>query len=136
MRLGTFVLALNISSCLGPSTSETPIELTDAQWGDYWLQLERRWSVFFEKQCVEVPGLPGMDDVRARVQFFEVPHEWLKTCTYNRNSYKIRIGDDKWDSGCVPHELGHAACHLLGVKICIDFEHNNYESRCVNETRN
>ena len=129
-KLGTLMLVLSISGCLWPSVLETPVELTDAQWEGYWSQLERRWPVFFESQCVEVPGLPLMNDVRQVVRFVEVPHEQLETCTYSRKNRKIRIGDDKWESGCVPHELGHAACHLLDVEVCVDFEHRGYISQC------
>ncbi len=113
-KLGTLVLILGMLGCFRSSPLETPIELTDMDWKSYWSQLERRWPACW-------PELPLMNDVRARVEFFEVPHEQLETCTYG--AWRIRIGDDKWDSGCVPHELGHAACHLLDVQICVDFEH-------------
>ena len=126
-KLGTLALILGMG-CLGPTTPETPVELTDAQWGDYWSQLEHRWPAFFERMCVDTPALPSMNDVRERVQFFEVPNEWLETCTYSR--YNIRIGDDKWYSGCVPHELGHAACHLIEGATCLEFEHPGYLSQC------
>ncbi len=129
-KLGTLVLILGMVGCLGPSAPETPVELTDMEWKSYWGQLERRWPAFFEGQCVEAPVLPRMNDMKQAVTFVEVPHEQLETCDYSRKHRKIRIGDDKWESGCVPHELGHAACHLLDVQVCVDFEHRGYESQC------
>ncbi len=127
-KLGTLALILGMG-CLGPTAPETLVELTHAQWLDYWGQLEHRWPAFFASQCVKAPDLPLMNDVRERVKFLEVPSEWLETCTY-RLTGEIRIGDDMWDSGCVPHEMGHAACHLLRVKICFEFEHPGYRSQC------
>ena len=133
-KLGALILALSISGCLWPSAPETPVKLTDTQWADYWSRLERSWPAFFESQCVKAPGLPLMNDVREWVkEIVEVPNEWMTergvACTYSRKHRKIRIGDNRWDS-CVPHELGHAACHLLGVDVCVDFEHREYISQC------
>jgi hypothetical protein len=68
--------------------------------------------------------------IRSRVEFQEVPVAYLSTCTFTRATFVIRIGDDKWGSGCVPHELGHAACEALGMPDgCQTFEHPNPE-RC------
>ena len=129
-KWGAPILALGISGCLGSSVPERQITLSDDEWSGYWLQLESRWPVFFSGQCVPAPDLPSMNDVRERVVFLEVPAEWLETCSYRRSSREIRIGDDKWESGCVPHELGHAACHVLGLRVCFDFEHRGYKSQC------
>ena len=78
-------------------------ELTDAQWGDYWQQLERRWPAFFEGQCIAAPELPLMNDVRVRVQFFEVPHELLET------SLKT-VAKRSADLGLISKEYHHPVC--------------------------
>ena len=67
----------------------------------------------------------------SRVRFVEVPRENLPTCTFNNNTFEIRVGDDKWDSGCVPHELGHAVLWVLGHPCWDNFEHpNQTPTRC------
>ena len=124
------MLILGMSACLGPT--ELPITLTDAQWGTYWQELEWRWPAFFKSQCVAPPALPRMNDVRTHVTLVEVSNEWMTAhgvyCTYNRASRKIRVAESQW--ACIPHELGHAACHVIGGKVCIDYEHREYKSRC------
>jgi len=119
-----------MTDLLGASRPETVVEVSREDFAEYWRQLERRWPVFFNSKCVEMRGLPSMDDVHDMVTFIEVPKEYLETCTYRKGSNEIRIGDDKWTSGCVAHEIGHAVCDLLGLKECREFEHPNYKSRC------
>ena len=136
-KLGTLVLLLGMfpgcstmNDLLGASTPETEVIVSQTDFAEHWRQLERRWPVFFDSKCVPMVGLPPMEGIRARVTFIEVPAEYLATCTYRRGSREIRIGHDKWTSGCVAHELGHAACHYLDRDDCYDFEHPNYKSRC------
>ena len=81
--------------------------------------------------CVTPPQLPPQEEVYDAVTFLEIEaSSRFPTCTYRGSEKAIRIGDDKWGSGCVPHEIGHAACDLLGLAICEDFEHPNYRSNC------
>ena len=119
-----------MNDVLGASTPEKDVTVSLEDFTEHWRQLERRWPVFFAAQCVDMEPLPNMLDIRDRVKFVEVPKEYLATCTYRRSNKEIRIGDDKWTSGCVAHELGHAACHYLDRDDCFDFEHPNYRSRC------
>ncbi len=127
--LGTLLLILG-TGCIDEQ-AEKPVRVTWEEFGVYWTQLERRWPVFFEGQCVTSPELPSMNDVFDMVTFIEVEASVdFPTCTYRRGANEIRIGDDKWASGCVPHEIGHAACHMLGISVCIGFEHPDYVSKC------
>ena len=134
--LGTCIPILGTFGCLNEWV-EKPITVTREEFALYWVELERRWPAFFESQCVVPPPLPPMWEVFNKVTFLEVvADEKFVTCTYTRNGYEIRIGDDKWGSGCVPHEIGHAACHVLGNKfksVCFNFEHPEYISQCKGE---
>lgn len=104
--------------CQLPSatTPRTPVELSDAQFAEYWRQLERRWPAYYAKRCVEPPTLPAMEDVRAFIRtIHEVPVPYMPddaACTFGGHTMTIRA--DKWESGCVPHEMGHAAAKFLG----------------------
>jgi hypothetical protein len=112
----------------GSRTPSTDIELSRAEWDEYWRQLERRWPAFFKAKCVSPPSLPDSEVMRSWVRFQEVPAAYLSTCTYGNRL--IRVGDDKWQSGCVPHEMGHAVCDFIDGTICREFEHPGYRSRC------
>jgi len=129
--LGTFVLITStLSGCL-TSHDERIIYVTRAEFAVYWVELEQRWPLFFAGQCVTPPKLPPEKDVFNMVTFLEVvAGSRFPTCTYRLSSNEIRIGSDKWGSGCVAHEIGHAACDLLGIGICRDFEHPEYRSKC------
>ena len=135
--LGTLILILG-TSCIPTAlndirrqSEERIVIVTRQEFGVYWSQLERRWPAFFLSRCVTPPELPKMDDVFNMVTFIEVEaSSHFPTCTYRKSSKEIRIGDDKWASGCVPHEIGHAACDLLDIGVCEDFEHPDYPSKC------
>lgn len=127
--LGMFLLILG-TGCVD-EWDEKPVHVTREEFGVYWTQLERQWPVFFEGQCVPPPKLPREWEVFLEVTFIEVEaSSRFPTCSYRRSSREIRIGDDKWGSSCVPHEIGHAACHVLGISVCFDFEHPDYISKC------
>jgi len=128
--LGTFTGCSAMTDLLGASTPETKVIVSQEDFTEHWRQLERRWPVFFDSKCVPMVGLPHMAEIRRRVTFIEVPAQYLTTCTYCRSGKEIRIGHDKWTSGCVAHELGHAVCHYLNRDDCVDFEHPNYKGRC------
>ncbi len=128
MKLGTLMLILG-TGCI--ANEQTPVTITRGQFAVYWAELEQRWPVFFESQCVAPPSLPPMDDVFNMVTFIEVTAgEHFPTCSYRKRSNEIRIGDDKWMSGCVAHEIGHAVCDYLDIDMCYDFEHPEYQSKC------
>ena len=128
-RLALVMLLLALGCLrLGP---EHPVVVTREAFSVYWAELEQRWPRFFEQQCVFPPMLPAEAAIFNMVSFIEVEaSDRFPTCTYRSRSNEIRIGDDKWGSGCVAHELGHAACDYLQSSRCKDFEHPNYRSRC------
>lgn len=130
-KLGILVLIMGtFSGCLAPR-DERIVLVTRTEFSVYWMELERRWPLFFEGQCVIPPELPTPEEVFHAVTFIEVTaSSRFPTCTYRPRAQEIRIGDDKWGSGCVPHELGHAVCALLNTEVCRDFEHPEYRSKC------
>jgi len=129
----TFVATLLHVGCElpGVTTPRVEVHLTDTEFNEYWRQLERRWPVWYESRCAPSwEPLAGKELVREKLRFFEVPTAFLSTCTYGAR--KANIGDDKWDSGCVPHEIGHAVCDIVFDRAtwCTDFEHPTYRHRC------
>jgi hypothetical protein len=134
------VLWLSIScNIVGPSLPGVPVNVSEENFNEYWTQLTRRWPTFFEGQCLRTPQLPNRDDIRSWVSFEEVSAAELAAkqnaaCTFTKSKGRIRIGDIYWGSGCVAHELGHAACEYLGQPDgCPWFEHakdKRYKEEC------
>ena len=115
-----------LTSCALPeaTTPSADVVLAQEQFTEYWRQLERRWPAYFESICRPPPELPDSAAIENWVKFEEVPRAYLSTCTYSGRL--IRVGDDKWQSGCVPHEMGHAVCDYLNSPAgCSTFEHPN-----------
>ena len=111
------------TACLLP-TPGARVNVPGLDFDRYWSQLEHNWPRWFTGQCIPVPKLPHREELRARLKFFEVPWDVMQRegnhCTYS--NWKIRVGTDQW--ACVPHELGHAACDLLGrPEGCEEYEH-------------
>jgi len=131
-----FIVVLSVSSgitcaALGPTSPSHRVEITDADAALYWREVQRRVPAWFQGGGVAPPHLPPAEAVYSRVKFIEVPQELLETCTFDGDTLEIRIGDDKWDSGCVPHELGHAALWVLKHPCWSRFEHpNEHPNRC------
>lgn len=131
-----FIVALFVSAgvactAVGPSTPAHRVEISAADAALYWREVERRVPAWFRSGGATPPRLPSAEAVYSRVKFIEVPHELLETCTFNGDTLEIRIGDDKWDSGCVPHELGHAALWVVQHPCWSRFEHpNEHPQRC------
>jgi len=109
----------------GPSTPTREVQLSTADESLYWVEVERRISTWFRNGGVPAPTLLPAETVYTKVHFLEVPHENLETCTFSKSTLDIRVGDDKWDGGCVPHELGHAVLWLLHNPCWDKFEHPN-----------
>ena len=124
-RYGMALIVASFAACaaLAPTPPTRTVEISVADEAHYWREVQRRVPAWFRSGGVEAPNLPSAEAVYSIVTFIEVPHEFLATCSFNGNNLEIRIGDDKWDSGCVPHELGHAALRLLEHPCWKEFEH-------------
>ena len=110
-----------LASCLNSPTR--PIHVTRGVPCEvYYKDLERRWVAWFKQQGKAPPEMPSASEVCASVSFEEADSSRLKTCIFVAPD-RIIVGDDKWDSGCVPHELGHAALFMLGNECWNEFEH-------------
>ncbi len=119
---GLLVLSLTSCESLAPRARRR-VQLSPELASLYWSETQRRTSAWFENGGVEPPELPPSETVYSKVAFFEVPREDLATCTFDNGDLEIEVGDDKWQDGCVPHELGHAALWLIGHLCWDEFEH-------------
>jgi hypothetical protein len=128
LGVGWFVACATVES---PTSADRHVEISPADAALFWNEVQRRVPAWFQSGGIAPPRLPSAETVYAKVRFLEVPHELLETCTFDDDTLEIRIGDDKWDSGCVPHELGHAALWLVHHPCWNNFEHpNEHPSRC------
>lgn len=108
------------------------VHLTREEFDAYYEQLEIRWPRFFSAVCVSPPSqLPSGEELYNFMSFKEIPDDAHESCYYSVNRNTAVIGAGRWESGCVPHEIGHAACDLLGWDSwCREFEHPSYPSQC------
>lgn len=134
MVLNALVLLPLLLWGMGCSTPGGPTEevtVTDEAFAGHWAQLERRSPLWFTSIGVPVPALPPASEVRARVHFVELESSPDTTCYFDPRGWTIKVGADRWASGCVPHELGHAALHLINHPCASYFEHPADTSRCL-----
>ena len=109
---------------IGCSNGDRDVEVSvdEQSKAAYYSQLERRVQTFFVSQGLPVPSLPSQVELYSKTRFFEFQSTPDTTCYFHRPDH-LRIGDDKWASGCVPHELGHMALFMIGHPCWNDFEH-------------
>jgi len=120
---------------------------SDVWWEEIYRQADVRESAWFcgasredgrqyyrpGVQCAADPGLPSLEVLRARIEPLIEEAPWGQTCTCSHGggesgTSKIRIPSDKWDSGCVPHEMLHAAMYHLRHLCKSDIEHDDHYS--------
>lgn len=117
-----FVYAIFTIGCVDVG-KETQVFVTDDYSKTaYYEEMTSRVHAFMVMENRETPVLPSRDELFARARFFEFASTPTTTCYFDPPD-KIRIGDDKWASGCVPHELGHMALFMVGDSCWNDFEH-------------
>lgn len=123
--LAVLVLASCKVSVVGTGTV---VELSDSDWQRWYHELDVRSSFFFcgvrrpGRNCGLEPELLPLASLRSFIIFEEVPS--AATC-YHRPGKRslITVPADKWESGCVPHELAHAWLHRIGHPCAEVFEH-------------
>ncbi len=126
-KLTALLYLVLLSSC-GPDTTE--VQLSQEQRDDYWSQLSRRLPAWFrEVQVVAPAAIPGPDEVYSRVHIVEFAATPGSTCYFDPPS-RIKIGNDKWHSDCVAHELGHATLYLVAHPCWGEFEHVSEVEKC------
>lgn len=126
-----FFLAVLISlcGCWKEDYGEYPVEISDelfnaelASFRSRFLLWQESWGLpVFQKELVGRHG---------DYMFFEFPITENTTC-YFRKPKDIFIGHDKWQSGCVAHEIGHAVLYTLKHPCWGEFEHELEKEKCL-----
>lgn len=126
--------ACDASSPTGASAT-TDVRPDPAVISKYFSEAEKRANLWFcgtptsGRSCDAMPVLPSFSEVMNNVRFVEEAPNG-QTCYYDGATDIITIPADKWNSGCVPHELLHASLHMIGNHCWRDVEHNPYEGSC------
>lgn len=134
----SLALGLLLSGCgdspTGASMS-TSASVTPDGFDSYFSEAEKRENLWFcgervpGRTCEANPGLPAMADVMNQVRFVEEAPEG-QTCYYDHDTRIITVPADKWNSGCVPHELLHASLDMIGNGCWRDVEHHPFDGGC------
>lgn len=131
------LISLSYSACLLPLPSSEEfkkVTLNKQEFDEYYRQFYGRFLLWEER--LGIPKLVPADtqQVYISVGFFEFSATGNTTC-YFKQPDVIQIGSDKWESGCVPHEIGHAALYLAKHPCWGEFEHDKEENKCKERFR-
>lgn len=127
MRAWSVALVLLVGCNLGPTVPRVRVELEPDRLAFYYLEFEKRANLWFcgervpGRACPSMPEIPSLEELEPTIYFEEVA--WGETCYFKPKTGRIEIPADKWESGCVPHELGHAALHYIDHPCASIFEH-------------
>lgn len=125
------------TTCNGPVGPSEQVELMPEELETYWGELEARNARWWPSIGLPVPELPPAQEVLRRVKFYSFPAVQGDgtSCYFNPGDWSIEIGSDKWASGCVPHELGHAALRVAGHPCKSYWEHEKDVQKCLEAMR-
>lgn len=131
-------LGLLVNGCghslTGASTSAGSTVSSDS-FSLYFSEAEKRANLWFcgervpGRSCEAMPSLPAAGDVMGRVRFVEEAPEG-QTCYYHHDRRVITVPADKWNSGCVPHEILHATLDMIHNGCWRDVEHHPFDGGC------
>lgn len=128
---GCFIL-LFFSSCslvTQPYENEYPVEVSDVAFAEYYRQFQGRfllWQASMGIPKFEIPRIGGIQSIH----FYEFQSTPNFTC-YFRKPADILVGNDKWQSGCVAHELMHAILYQIGHPCWGEAEHPDEKQKCL-----
>lgn len=124
------VVAIMLLTACGRDTTE--VHLSEEQRKDHWRQLEVRSPIWFRRFGLPVPVLPPAEEVwqRIRIVEFAAVQNDGTSCYFDPDTWTIKIGSDKWASGCVAHELGHAALRGINHPCKSTYEHDYEIDKC------
>lgn len=136
------LLALALTGSLGLSCAVSPASPTggqevrlDAQRAAlYWAQFEQRLPRWFKEIDVPVPQVPSRDIVLTQARFIEIALGEADTCWFDPPN-RLEIRTDLWESGCVPHEIGHLALKMAGHPCWGEWEHGDEVKKCQNRLK-
>ncbi len=117
------------SACDLSGRGSYPVEVSDEAVERHLSSLAPRVEAWRLKLDLPAFDLPSHDAIRAKADWFEFAATPGTTCYFHPPA-RIEIGSDKWESGCVPHELGHLALHMVAHPCWGEFEHPNEEQKC------
>ena len=141
--IGLFIFSnvLFSSSCslLTPQYEEDsyPVVVTSEQFSLEFKQFQSRllsWEKAWGIPDVEKLAITIPSSTELHYNFYEFPSTQNSTC-YFRKPKSIYIGHDKWQSGCVAHEIGHAVLFTLGHPCWGEFEHEEEKQKCQTKFR-
>ena len=114
-----------------PYDENYPVEISNEAYTEYYRQFQSRflfWETSWRLPIYEIPAVNGLF---SQYNFYEFQPTSNSTC-YFREPKSIYIGNDKWESGCVPHEIGHAVLYTIGHPCWREFEHEDGKKKCLN----
>lgn len=127
--------ALGASCIRGTSHSAgREVQLSPEQQRLYWVEFERRLPLWFDSIGLPVPEVPSMKAVMAEARWFEVPVADADTCWFDPPD-RLEIREDLWNSGCVPHEVGHLALKMANHPCWGEWEHSTEVEKCLRRFR-
>jgi hypothetical protein len=137
IEINAGVLALAFAGTLGVSCASGPasptggqeVQLEDERAAAYWAEFESRLPLWFHHIDVPVPEIPPRDVVLAEARFIEIAPEAADTCWFDPPN-RLEIRTDLWESGCVPHEIGHLALKMAGHPCWGEWEHSAEIGKC------
>lgn len=127
------IIALCLHACFlstHPYDENYPVEVSNESYAEYYLQFQGRFLLWEASLGLPDYAIPVSSGVQNAYNWYEFRGDTNSTC-YFREPTSIYIGHDKWESGCVPHELGHAVLYTLGHKCWGEFEHEDEKEKCL-----
>ena len=131
------LLALALAGTLGVSCDSGPasptggeeVRVSEERAAAYWTQFEARLPRWFNEIQVPVPEVAPRDVVLAQARFIEIATGEADTCWFDPPN-RLEIRSDLWESGCVPHEIGHLALKMAGHPCWGEWEHPTEMKKC------
>lgn len=137
--LYTFITSLLclflLSSCDWHERDYYDVEVTNEQFHAHFIEFQSRYLVW--QTSWGLPSsytLPDEGSVYRRNRIVEFRSTEDTTCYFTTPDL-IQIGDDKWESGCVAHEIGHAALYMINHPCWGEFEHDFERVKCQERFR-
>lgn len=146
MRKFLFVAVLITGSCQlpGPTRATEEVLRDDSWWVFAYNQADIRKSMYFcaqnwtaesvaryrqpGVQCGRDRDMIPLDTFRMNVRLIEVASRGSDKITCTKNSgtygpYNLNVPDNKWESGCVPHEILHIVLDMIDDPCHVQVEH-------------
>ena len=113
-----------------PYDDNYQVEISNEAYAEYYRQFQGRfisWETSWGLPSFEIPAVYRLF---SQYNFYEFQSYPNSTC-YFREPASIYVGHDKWQSGCVPHEIGHAVLFTIGHPCWGEFEHEDEKEKCL-----